>query len=317
MRVTDILAGAKSTLFTLELLPPLKGGDFKAISDSLDLLMPYHPAYINITNHREEVVRHTDDKGIYHSARVRHRAGTSSVAAAIHYKYGVEVVPHLICGGATAQEIENTLVDLCFLGIDNVLVLRGDAAKNEPHFSPCDGGYRYAVDLLRQVKALNAGSLLDSRVPALMKADFCCGVAGYPEIHGEAQTRQKDLAYLKAKVEAGADYIVTQMFFDPAVFLRFVDDCRAMGITVPIIPGIKPLAGKRQLELLPSLFHIEIPEALRQAVLSASDDAQVRQIGIEWAIEQCQVLKSAGVPALHFYTMSKADNVEAVVKAVF
>ena len=317
MRVTDILASAKSTLFTLELLPPLKGGDFHAVSASIDQLMPYHPAYINITNHREEVVRHSDDKGLYHSVKVRHRAGTASVAAAIHYKYGVEVVPHLICGGSTAQEIENTLVDLCFLGIDNVLVLRGDAGKDEPQFSPCDGGYLYAIDLLKQVKDLNNSKLLDPKMSASMKANFCCGVAGYPEVHGEALNRAQDLLHLKAKVDAGADYIVTQMFFDPEIFIRFVADCRAIGISVPIIPGIKPLASKKQLDLLPDLFHIDIPELLRKEVQAAKTDVAVRQIGVEWAIEQCKRLKADGVPALHFYTMSKADNVEAVVKAVF
>lgn len=317
MRVTDILANAKSTLFTLELLPPLKGADFHAISTSIDQLMPYQPAYINITNHREEVVRHADERGLYQSAKVRLRAGTASVAAAIHYKYGVEVVPHLICGGSTAQEIENTLVDLCFLGIDNVLVLRGDAGKGEPQFSPCDGGYSYAIDLLHQVKELNSGKLLDPKMSAFTKANFCCGVAGYPEVHGEAICRDTDLMHLKAKVDAGADYIVTQMFFDPEIFFRFVKDCRSIGITVPIIPGIKPFAGKGQLELLPKLFHIEIPEALRAEILAAPTDAAVRQVGVEWAIDQCRQLKSFGVPALHFYTMSKADNVEAIVKAVF
>lgn len=317
MRVTEILGQAKRTLFTLELLPPLKGADFRFLSESLDQLMPYQPAYINITNHREEVSRQANAQGIYQSVKVRHRAGTASVAAALHYKYGVEVVPHLICGGATAQEIENTLVDLCFLGLDNVLVLRGDAAKNEPQFSPCDGGYRYAIDLLKQVQDLNRGQLLDPRVQSGMQSQFCCGVAGYPEGHGESTDCASDIQYLKMKVDAGAEYIVTQMFFDPQVFVRFVGDCRAAGIQVPIIPGIKPLATARQLEILPAMFHIEIPEPLRKAVLSAGSADAVRQVGVEWAIEQCKQLKQLGVPALHFYTMSKADNVEAVVKAVF
>ncbi len=318
MKVTDILRSAPSTLFTLELMPPLRGNSFSEIAETVERLMPYKPAYINITHHRAELVLRERTEGLFEKQIVKKRAGTVSIAAAIKYRYGVEVVPHLVCGGYNRSEIEDILVDFNFLDINNVLVLRGDPIPGEKHFTPEKNGYSHALELLGQVQNMNAGKYLDEEVQHVSPSDFCCGVAGYPEKHSEAPNMETDLRHLKEKVEAGAEYVVTQMFFDNQKYFDFVAECRNIGINVPVIPGLKPFAGAKQLNILPQTFHIDLPEDLVREVNRCNGNAaSIRQVGVEWCVAQCNGLKRAGVPALHFYTMGKADNVEQIVKRVF
>lgn len=319
MSVIDkIKAAAGRTLFTFEIMPPLKGSNFDEIAQTIERLLPYKPAYINITNHRAERVQVQTADGTAEQCIVKKRAGTAAIAAAIRYRYGVEVVPHLVCAGYSRSEAEDMLLDLAFLGISNVLALRGDPLKDEGRFVPHPQGDPYAIDLLRQIMRINGGEFLDANIPAAKPpVQFCAGVAGYPERHPEAPSFAADLEHLKNKVEAGAGYVVTQMFFDNAQYFRFVDECRKTGINVPIIPGLKPLAVRRHLETLPQIFHLSIPQKLRERIEKCRLPQDVRTAGEEWCIEQCQELIQAGVPALHFYTMSKADNVENVVRSVF
>jgi methylenetetrahydrofolate reductase (NADPH) len=254
--------------------------------------------------------------GNFVQVEVRKRPGTVAICAAIRNHYKVDTVPHLICGGFNKEETENALIDLNFLGIDNVLVLRGDAAKNEASFEPYPGGHRYASDLLQQVTNLNEGLYLEDDIQNGGKTNFCIGVAGYPEKHFEAPNLEIDLNYLKDKVDAGADYVMTQMFFDNKKFFKFVEDCRAVGITVPIIPGLKPLTTKKQLTVLPRIFHVDLPTDLSLAVMKCKTDAEVEQVGTEWLIQQCQELKAYGVPVLHFYTLGKPKVIKNVVSAI-
>jgi len=309
MKAIDIIRSAPSTLFTFELMPPLKGSSFAEVAEVVERLVAYSPAYINITHHRAEVAMRERADGFFEKQVVRKRPGTVSIAAAIKYRYGVEVVPHVVCGGYNRYELEDILIDLSFLDINNLLVLRGDPVAGERSFTPEKDGYLHAVDLLRQVQGMNAGSYATR---------FCCGVAGYPEKHCEAPNLEADLRHLKAKVDAGADYVVTQMFFDNQKYFDFVAACRSAGITVPVVPGIKPLSTERQLSLLPHTFHIDLPQALVQEVRRCGGNAQaIRALGVEWCVAQCLELKRAAVPALHFYTMGKTDNVEQVVRKVF
>jgi len=318
MKVVDTIRNAKSTLFTFELMPPLKGNSFAEIAEAVERLIAYNPAYINITHHRAEVVLKEHAGGLFEKQVVKKRAGTVSIAAAIKYKYGVEVVPHMVCGGYNRNEIEDILVDFNFLDINNILVLRGDPIAGEKHFTPEKNGYLHAVDLLHQVQDMNAGKYLDEGLNEVKATRFCCGVAGYPEKHSEAPNLETDLRYLKGKVDTGAEYVVTQMFFDNQKYFDFVTACRSIGITVPIIPGLKPFAGEKQLNVLPQIFHIDLPQALVREVKRCKGNAQdVRRVGVEWCVAQCNELKHAGVPALHFYTMGKADNVEQIVRQVF
>lgn len=316
MKVIDKINNRAETLISFEVLPPLKGKTIQSVFDHLDPLMAFNPAWINVTYHRSEssFKRRTD--GSFEKVELRKRPGTVGICAAIMNHYQIDAVPHLICGGFTQRETEDALIDLDFLGIDNVLVLRGDAAKNEGQFIPQPGGHHYAIDLLEQVKNMNKGIYLDDDIKNGGKTDFCMGVAGYPEKHFEAPNLEIDLQYLKAKVDAGAEYIMTQMFFDNQKFFDFVEACRSIGITVPIIPGLKPITNKKQLTVLPRIFHIDIPTALSEAMLSCKTDADCEKIGTEWLIEQSKELKKFGVPVLHYYTLGKPKVIENVVREV-
>lgn len=317
MKVIDHLKNAKRPLFSLELLPPLKGKGIQSIYDGIDPLIEFKPSFINITYHREEYVYKKREKGFLEKISIKKRPGTVGICAAIVNKYRVDAVPHIICGGFTKEETENALIDLSFLGIDNVLALRGDPIKTEPAFAPEEGGHAYAIDLVKQVVGLNKGIYMDEDLENAKPTNFSIGVAGYPEKHFEAPNFKNDLRYLKEKIDAGADYIVSQLFYDNEKFKSFVTACRENGITVPIIPGIKPLSTKKQLISLPKFFHIDLPDELVDAVEKCKDNESVKQVGIEWAIQQSKELIEFGSPCLHYYTMGKSISVREVVKAVF
>ena len=321
MNVVELIRDAQAhqtTRFAFELLPPLKGEGMEGISAAIERLMPFDPAYINVTFHRESVQEERLADGRLHRHIVRRRPGTVGISAAIQQKYGVTVVPHLICGGLSRYDIEDALIDLDFLGLHNILALRGDALKGEEHFTPHTDGHAHAADLVRQVAAMNRGEFVDGQVEECHHSTFTIGVAGYPETHGDAASAEEDLIHLKEKVDAGAEYIITQLFYDNNRFFDFVRRCRAIGIEVPIIPGLKPLATVRHLTLLPETFGCHIPEELRREVLAhAEDKAAVRQIGTEWAIAQSRELKEAGIPVLHYYPMGKAENIIQIAKAIF
>ncbi|MBW7844050.1 MAG: methylenetetrahydrofolate reductase [NAD(P)H] [Bacteroidia bacterium] len=317
MRITEIIENAKETLFSIEILPPLKGKDIKSLYAGIDPLMEFKPAFIDVTYHREEFILRKRVGGGFDKVFTRKRPGTVAICAALMNKYKVNAVPHLICGGFSKEETENALIDLNFLGIQNVLVLRGDSVKNEPNFVPEPDGNKNSLELLNQVIDMNNGVYLDHELENATPTNFCIGVSGYPEKHFEAPNMNSDLKWLKQKVDAGADYIVTQMFFDNKKFFDFVDRCRAMGITVPIIPGIKPMANKKQLIALPKIFHIDIPDDLVSAIENCKDDKAVKQVGIEWAIQQSLELKAAGVPVLHYYTMGLSSATKEIASKVF
>jgi methylenetetrahydrofolate reductase (NADPH) len=318
MRVLEAIERSKGkTLFTIEILPPEKGADIKSIYDHIDPLMEFDPKFIEVTYHREEVKFREYTDGRIEKKVLRKRPGTVGISAAIKYKYKVEVVPHIICGGFTKEETENGLIDLHFLGIENVLAVRGDNLPGDKYFRPTKGGHVYTSDLIRQVINLNRGIYLDEELQNVHPTDFSIGVAGYPEKHVEAPNMQTDIKFLKEKVDAGADYIVTQMFFDNTKYFEFVDLCRKAGIDVPIIPGLKPISTKKQLSTLPRAFNISIPEPLQKEIDKCRDNGEVRQIGIEWAIEQSKELASKGAPVLHYYTMGRSDNIQEIARAVF
>jgi methylenetetrahydrofolate reductase (NADPH) len=317
MHVTAHLAKAKDTLVSFEILPPLKGKTITSIYDHLDPLMEFKPSWINVTYHRSETMFKKKTDGTFEKVDVRKRPGTVGICAAIMNHYNIDAVPHIICGGFTRRETEDALIDLQFLGIDNALILRGDAAKNESSFEPEPGGNKYAIDLLKQVGQLNQGIYLDEDILNGGKTDFCMGVAGYPEKHFESPNFEIDLIKTKEKVDAGADYIMTQMFFNNQKFLDYVQACRDMGITVPIIPGLKPITNKKQLTILPRIFHVDIPTELSNAINKCKTDAECEQVGTEWLIQQSKELKAAGVPVLHYYTLGKPKVIRDVVSAVF
>ena len=317
MHVTAHLAKAKDTLVSFEILPPLKGKTITSIYDHLDPLMEFKPSWINVTYHRSETMFKKKTDGTFEKVDVRKRPGTVGICAAIMNHYNIDAVPHIICGGFTKRETEDALIDLQFLGIDNALILRGDAAKNESSFEPEPGGNKYAIDLLKQVGQLNQGIYLDEDILNGGKTDFCMGVAGYPEKHFESPNFEIDLLKTKEKVDAGADYIMTQMFFNNQKFLDYVQACRDMGITVPIIPGLKPITNKKQLTVLPRIFHVDIPTELSNAINKCKTDAECEQVGTEWLIQQSKELKAAGVPVLHYYTLGKPKVIRDVVSAVF
>src|SRR5580692_1552419 len=282
MKVTDHIKEAKDTLVSFEILPPLKGKTMNSIYDHLDPLMEFNPSFINVTYHRSETMFKKRSDGSFEKVEVRKRPGTVAISAAIKNHYRIDAVPHLICGGFTKRETEDALIDLNFLGIDNVLVLRGDAAKNESSFEPEPDGNKFALDLLKQVVNLNHGIYIEEDIKNGSKTDFCIGIAGYPEKHFEAPNLTSDLLYLKAKVEAGAEYITTQMFFDNQKYFDFVKSCRDAGINVPIIPGLKPITNKKQLNMLPKVFHVDLPTDLSDAILKCKNDAEVELVGTEW-----------------------------------
>jgi methylenetetrahydrofolate reductase (NADPH) len=314
MKVTDHIAQAKGTLISFEVLPPLKGKGIEALYTHLNPLMDFKPSFINVTYHRSEHVFKKRADGSFEKVIVRKRPGTESICAAIMNKYNVDTVPHLICGGFSVNDTEDALINLRYLGIDNVLVLRGDAAKNETAFEPEPGGHKFASDLLKQVVDLNAGIYLDDELKGTHKTEFCIGVAGYPEKHFEAPNLDTDLQYLKAKVDAGADYIITQMFFDNKKYFAFVEACKGAGINVPIIPGLKPIYAKKQLTILPKTFSIELPTDLSSEVLKCKTDEEVEKVGAAWLLQQSIELKKAGVPVLHYYTLGRPLLVADVVK---
>ena len=321
MNVVEIINEAIAsgrTRFAFELLPPLKGDGMQKIFAAVEPLMALDPAYVNITFHREGIKETEREDGSVEWHVVRRRPGTVGISAAIQNRYGVEVVPHLICGGLSKYDIEDTLIDMDFLGLHNVLALRGDKSQNEKRFMPHPQGHAHAVDLVRQIADMNRGKFIDGEVEECHHSKFSIGVAGYPEMHEEAASPEADIACLKAKVDAGAEYVVTQLFYDNARFFDYVRRCREAGITVPIIPGIKPLSTVRHLTLLPQTFGCHIPEELGREVLRHADDPKaVREIGTEWAVAQSRELVEAGVPVLHYYPMGKADNIINIAKAIF
>lgn len=316
MKVTQHIQEAKETLFSFEILPPLKGKSIQSIYDGIDPMMEFKPKFVNVTYHREEYVYKEREKGLLEKIAIRKRPGTVGICAAIMNKYQVDAVPHLICGGFSKEETENALIDLQFLGIDNVLALRGDSIKTESTFRPHTDGHSHAVDLIRQITDMNEGMYMLDDVE-LEPTDFCIGAAGYPEKHFEAMNLQTDLNYLKDKVDAGAEYIVTQMFFDNQKYFDFVKSCREAGIDVPIIPGLKPVKSLNHISFLPKFFHVDFPEALSKELLKCKDNAAVEQVGIEWGIQQSKELKAANAPCIHYYTMSNSSQVKAIAKEIF
>jgi methylenetetrahydrofolate reductase (NADPH) len=315
MKLTEYIKPGK-TLFSFEVLPPLKGKSIDSLYQGIDPLMEFNPAFIDVTYHREEFIERPRKDGGYDKISTKKRPGTVAICAAIMNKYKVEAVPHLICGGFSKDETENALIDLAFLGIENVLALRGDNLKNERNFVPEKNGNSNALDLIRQIADMNNGVYQDQELQNVTETNFCIGAAGYPEKHSDAANMVSDLKFLKRKVDAGAAFITTQMFFDNQKYIDYVAMCRAAGIMVPIIPGIKPITTKGQLRALPKIFNMDIPEPLASELEKAKDDTAARQIGIEWCIQQCKELKSLEVPALHFYTMSFSSATQEVVSQI-
>ncbi|HLT52404.1 MAG TPA: methylenetetrahydrofolate reductase [NAD(P)H] [Flavobacteriaceae bacterium] len=317
MKVTEHIKKAKGkTLFSFEIIPPQKGSNIQELYNNIDPLMEFKPPFIDVTTSREQYV-YIEKEGLLDRKITRMRPGTVGICAALKYKYNVDTVPHVLCGGFTKEETEYLLVDCHYLGIQNVMALRGDAMSHQKYFEPTLGGHTYACDLVDQIQNLNKGRYLHDVIEADDKADFCIGVAGYPEKHIEAPSLQTDLKRLKQKVEAGADYVVTQMFFDNKKYFEFVDAARKAGIEVPIIPGIKPIATKKHLQLLPQVFKIDLPEDLIQAVENCKNNQEVREVGVEWSTAQSKELMAAGVPVLHYYSMGKSDNIKAIASALF
>ncbi|MFM7299813.1 MAG: methylenetetrahydrofolate reductase [NAD(P)H], partial [Crocinitomicaceae bacterium] len=302
--------------FSFEILPPLKGKSIQSIYDGIDPLMEFKPKFINVTYHREEYIYKEREHGLLEKIAVRKRPGTVGICAAIMNKYDVDAVPHLICGGFSREETENALIDLQFLGIDNVLALRGDPIKTESTFRSEPGGHKFAVELIQQISEMNQGNYMMDDVQ-MAPTNFCIGAAGYPEKHFEAMNLEFDLQNLKAKVDAGAEYIVTQMFFDNLKYFAFVEACRKIGITIPIIPGLKPIKTLSHISFLPKFFHIDYPIELANELLKCKDNKAAEQVGIEWGIHQSKELKAAGVPCIHYYTMSNSSSVKTIAKEIF
>lgn len=314
MKVTDILKESKKPLFTFELLPPLKGHTLENIFKSTEKLMEFSPSYINITNHQNEIVYEEDEVNGIRRKIVRKRPGTLGIAAALQYRFGIPSIPHLICGGMSDLEIENTLIELNFLGIDNIFALRGDPPKGETRFIPCQNGYTHSSEMVAQVSNMNRGIYLDDSIKDSVCTDFCIGVAGYPEKHFESPNLDIDIINLKRKQDAGASYVVTQLFYDNKAYFEFVEKCRDNGITIPIIPGIKPLTRKAHLSIIPTTFSIDIPSELVDMVLSAKSKEEIREVGIWWGIKQSKELLNAGVPGIHYYTIGSVNSVAEIVK---
>ena len=316
MKVIEHLRKAPGSLLSFEILPPLKGKDITSIYEGIDPLLEFKPSFINVTYHREEVVYKERGQGLLQKIRVRKRPGTVGICAMIKAKYNIDTVPHLICGGFTKEDTEDALIELNFLGIDNVLALRGDAIKSEPAFIPERDGHAHATDLIRQIAGLNKGKYLHDEELEAAPTDLCIGAACYPEKHAEALNLATDIAYLKQKVDAGAEYLVTQMFFDNAKYFRFVELCRAEGITVPIIPGLKPLTTLKHIAFIPKTFAIDLPQPLASELMKCRTDAAVKQVGIEWSIAQTKELISKGAPCVHYYTMGKGEAVRAICEKI-
>lgn len=318
MKIIDLINSSKSAAFSFEILPPLKGNSIDMAYKTIDMLREFDPKYINITTHRSQMVYKTTENGLYQCVAERHRPGTVAVAAAIKNKYGINVVPHILCSGFTKEETEYVLIDLDFLGIHDLLLLRGDKARQDNSFRPTEGGYAHATELQQQINRFNEGFFVDGTKQLQEKCDkFSYGVAGYPEKHDEAPNIESDIYWLKKKVEGGADYVVTQMFFDNQKYYDFVARCRAEGITVPIIPGLKPVVSMNQLTILPKVFHCDIPENFARELRNCKTDEEVRAVGVEWCTMQARDLIANGVPSIHFYSLMAAKSVKEIAKNVY
>lgn len=317
MSVIEKIKNAKGPLFTFELLPPLKGHSIDRIYSAIDRLVEFNPAYINFTSHRNEITYFERPDGLLEKKIIRIRPGTIAIAAAVKYRYNITVVPHILCGGFSREETENALIEMNFLGIDDVLALRGDPPKGTRRFLPEKDGHANTFELVRQITNMNKGKYLESSLEDNTPTKFCIGVAAYPEKHFEAPNRQIDIEYLKHKVDAGAEYIVTQMFFDNRKYFRFIDECRKAGITIPIIPGIKPISALNDIKLIPQAFHIDLPNDLVTSVQKCNTDKEAREVGIEWTTLQSKELLKEGVPGIHYYTLGRSDNVARIVKASY
>jgi len=316
-KVVDHIKNSKSPLFSFEILPPHAGESIQNLFANIDPLMEFKPKFIDVTYHREESVLKKRPGGLLEQKSIRKRPGTVAICAALMHKYGVDTVPHIICGGFTREETEYALIDLNYLGIDNILALRGDCIKGQQDFVPTVGGHAYASELVDQIRAMNAGRYIDDELENAIPTNFCIGVAGYPEKHYEAANMKSDMKWQKHKDNCGAEYIVTQMFFDNKQYFNFVELCKANGINAPVIPGLKPLTSKKQIQLLASRFHIDIPEDLAEAVDNCRDDKEVRRVGIEWTINQAKELMSRQAPCLHFYSMGRATAIKEIASALF
>ena len=316
MNVIEHINNTTNTQFSYEIIPPLRGKGIKIIIDMIEDLKKFNPPFIDVTYHREEYVCNDLGNGLLQKKVVRKRPGTLGICAALQNKYNVDAIPHILCGGFTKEVTENLLIDLDFLGINNVVALRGDAIKSETYFTPTGDGHSYASELVNQISELNKGKYLEE-LEISSNTNFCIGVSGYPEKHMEAPSLESDIHFLKEKIKLGAEYIITQMFFDNKKFFEFQDICKKEGINVPIIPGLKPISTKKQLNILPHRFHCDLPEELIKQVIKCNDNTQVKEVGIEWCIEQSNELKKAGVPFLHYYSMGKANNIKKIASSVF
>lgn len=317
MKITEHIRNAKKTLFSFEILPPLKGDSIDSIYHGIDPLMDFKPSFIDVTYHREDYVEKKRPDGSFVKVATKKRPGTVAICAAVMHKYHIDTVPHIICGGFTREDTENALIDLNFLGIDNVLALRGDNAKNENLFTPENGGNSNSLELIHQIRNMNSGIYLDEELSNANITNFCIGAAAYPEKHHDAPNLKTDMKFLKRKIETGAEFIVTQMFFNNKKYFEFVEKCRDNDIHVPIIPGIKPLTTKGQLTILPKLFHIDLPDELTDEIEQAKSADAVKKIGIDWAVQQCKELMAAKVPVLHFYTMGKSEATRQICERIF
>ncbi len=318
LNIPELINSHNGLGFSFEVLPPLKGKGISQLFEKIDLLMKYNPLYINITTHRSELVYKSTADGLYQRVSERSRPGTVAVAAAIEHRYNIPAVPHIICSGFSKIETEYALIDLNFLGITNLLLLRGDKAKHESRFIPLENGHSHASELQIQVNDFNRGYFIDgTKMDIITGNKFSYGVAGYPEKHDEAPNPDLDIHWLKHKVDNGAEYIVTQMFFDNSKYFDFVARCRKAGINVPIIPGIKPITSKNQLTIIPKIFHVDFPTELANELMKCKDDNAAKQLGVEWCINQAYELKNNGVPSIHFYSLNATQSVAETAKAIF
>ena len=317
MKVIDLINSTQKTAFSFEILPPLKGTGIEKLYETIDLLREFDPKYINITTHRSEYVYKELGNGLFQRNRLRRRPGTVAVAAAIQNKYNITVVPHILCSGFTQEDTEYQLLDLQFLGITDLLVLRGDKAKHESVFVPEPGGHAHAVELQQQINNFNKGIFVDGSEMKITRTPFSYGVACYPEKHEEAPNLETDLYWLKKKMETGAEYAVTQLFYDNRKYFSFVERARREGITIPIIPGIKPFKKLSQLSMIPKTFKVDLPEELTHELLKCTNDDEARHVGIEWCVKQCRELIDHGVPSLHFYSIGAADSIREVARQIY
>ncbi len=317
MSIASYLSSPHNTAFSFEILPPLRGKNISMLFETVERLLPFNPAYINITTHRTDVIYREVEGGYFRRYTQQKRPGCTAIAIALKMKYGITPVPHVICSDYTKTELEDVLIDLSFMGITDLLVLRGDRAAGMNRFIPVENGHSHAIGLCKQVNNFNNGIMIDGTEQVAQAIPFTYGVAGYPEKHEEAMNMETDIKYLKAKVDAGAKYVVTQMFFDNSKYFAFVEKCRENGIDVPIIPGLKPLTSLTQKELLPKTFHIDFPEELVKELQHCKNNDDVKALGVEWGIAQARELKQANVPSIHFYSMSAATSVEQIAKQVY